>query len=160
MHTASQPQQRLTVAERLKAHLATVTPGKSFRLTAVHGPGDGVWQGDLGIEIVEPGVPAEYERVTAPTDADRQLAVENGAGSHHRLASLDGVTIYRPPGWGRRRVDLEGPYLVLTRPNAIVHEPGHSKPHGTVFIDAPCAIRIRYQRNLDLATGEPRRAMD
>lgn len=149
-----------SIVDRLKSHLSTISPGQSFNITAAHQPGEGVWQGDLGIEIVEPKVPTGYSLVKNPTDADRQLAVEAGAGSHHRLRSLEGVKIYRPANWGQDEADTSGPYIVLDRPNAIVHEPGHAHPHGTVNIDTPCSILIRYQRNLDAETRKEVRARD
>lgn len=150
-----------SVVDRLTSHLSTINPGQPFRLGAAHSPGDGVWQGDLGIEIVAGTTPPDgYELIERPTDADRQLAIEAGAGSHHRLRSFDGVTLYRPKDWGRSEADTRGPFIVFATPNAIVHEPGHDKPHGTVFIDNPCSILIRYQRNLDAQTRQEIRAGD
>lgn len=150
-----------TIADRLNQHLETVSPGQPFTLTAAHQPGDGVWQGDLGIEIVAGTKPPKgYRLVENPTDADRQLAIEAGAGSHHRLRTLEGVTLYRPTNWGQDDADLNGPFIVLACPNAIVHEPGHDRPHGTVTIEVPCSIQIRYQRNLDAETRREIRARD
>ena len=150
-----------TVVDRLKYHLSTISPGQPFTITSAHQPGDGVWQGDLGIEIVESGVPKGYTKVKKPTESDRQLAVEAGAGSHHRLRSLEGVELYHPPNWGQQdEADTAGPYVVLTKPNAIVHEPGHAHPHGTVTIEYPCSIQIRYQKNLDAETRREIRARD
>lgn len=150
-----------TVEARLAEHVSTISPGMPFRLTDAHQPGDGVWQGDLGIEIVSgTRPPSGYVLVKAPTDADRQLAVEAGSGSHHMLRSLDGVTMYRPKDWGKDEADTRGPFLVLSKANAIVHEPGHDKPHGTVFIDSPCSIQIRHQTNLDAITRREIRARD
>lgn len=137
------------IATKLRRHAATVTPGQPFRLTAAHAAGDGVWQGDLGIEIVAGTTPpAGYVKVENPKDADRQLAIEAGVGSHHRLRSFDGVTLYRPANWGKDDADLRGPFILFADPNAIVHEPGHDKPHGTVFVDAPMGVQCRYQRNM------------
>lgn len=156
-----------TVLDRLNKHSGAVSPGQPFRITNAHQPGEGVWQGDLGIEMVATGddianakPPAGYVLVRNPTDVDRQLAVEAGAGSHHRLRSLDGVRLYRPKDWGLDEADLRGPFVVFESPNAVVHEPGHDKPHGTVFIDTPCAVQIRYQRNLDAETRREIRARD
>ena len=150
-----------TVADRLSAHVSDISPGQPFRLTNAHQPGEGVWQGDLGIRIVAGVIPPEgYTLVESPTDADRQLAVEAGVGSHHRLRSLDGVKLYRPENWGRDDADTRGPFIVFVKPNAIVHEPGHDKPHGSVFIDAPCSVQIDYQRNLDAVTRREIRARD
>lgn len=147
------------VAETMKKHLETVSPGLPFRLTSTHTVGDGVWQGDLGIEIVK-GVPTGYTLVEKPTDADRQLVPESGQGSHHRIASLDGVKLYRPANWGREENDLRGPVVVFESPNSIVHEPGHDHPHGTVHIEEAMTIQCRYQRNLDAETRAEIRARD
>lgn len=136
------------VHDRLRQHLSTVSPGQPFTLSSAHQVGDGVWQGDLGIEIVS-RVPREYVEITNPTDADRQLVPEAGQGSHHRLRSLDGVRLFRPADWGQRSDDLRGPAVVFDRANAIVHEPGHAQPHGTVEIAAAMTVLCRYQQNLD-----------
>ena len=73
---------------------------------------------------------------------------EGGAGSHHRIQSLDNVKLYRPAHWGSNITDLRGPCIVFQTPNAIVHESGTSTPHGTVFIDTPMVVLCRYQLNL------------
>ena len=109
---------------------------------------------------VADAVPDGYELIKNPTDADRQLVPDNGRpGSHHRLASFDGVELYRPKDWGKDDTDLRGPAVVFTKPNSIVHERG-TQPHGTVFIDDPMTIVCRYQRNYDAEQKAARRAMD
>lgn len=150
----------VSIADRLKQHAESVTPGKPFHVTEAHAVGDEVWQGDLCIAVAVAKPPEGYVRVENPTEADRQLAVEAGAGSHHRIRSLDGVTLWRPKNWGKDDTDLRGPFVVFATPNAIVHEPGHDKPHGTVFIDAPMAVQCRQQRNLDAETRREIRARD
>lgn len=147
------------IAAKLRHHISTITPGKPFHLSGVHEVGDGVWQGDLGIEIAD-GVPADYVLIENPTDADRQLVPEGGQGSHHRIKSLDGVTIYRPIDWGQNDTDLRGPCIVFDTPNAIVHEPGTAHPHGTVFVDTPMTILCCYQRNLAADERAEMRARD
>ncbi len=147
------------VSKKLEAHLSTIAPGQPFRLNGTHTAGDGVWQGDLGIEVVDQ-VPKGYILVESPTDRDRQLVPESGQGSHHRIRSLEGVKVYRPADWGRTETDLRGPCVVFDRPNAIVHEPGHAHPHGTVYVDEPMTVLCRYQRNLDAETRQERRALD
>ena len=142
----------------LDKHLSTITPGQPFHLTGAHTTGDAVAQGDLLIEVVE-SIPSDYELVANPTDKDRQLVPESGAGSHHRVQSLKGVKIYRPANWGTTVTDLRGPCIVFESANAVVHEPGHAYPHGTVFIDGPMTVNTTYQRNLD-AEQKERRAMD
>lgn len=147
------------VASKLKTHTDSVSPGNPTTLGAVHQHGDGVWQGDLGIEIVSK-VPPGYVQVENPTDADRQLVPEGGQGSHHRLRSFDGVKLYRPADWGQNETDLRGPCIVFTEPNAIMHEPGHDKPHGAVNIECPMTVLCRYQRNLASDEREATRAAD
>lgn len=141
------------------AHNETVTPGQPFTLSDVHQPGEGVWQGDLGVEVVD-AIPADYVEVKDLADSDRQLVPEGGAGSHHRIRSLDGVTLYRPKGWGESETDLRGPCVVFDTPNEIVHQPGHGRPHGTVVIASAMIVLCRYQRNLAADEREARRAMD
>lgn len=136
------------VLKKHNEHLATIHPGQPFSLTDAHSVGDGVWQGDLGIEIVS-GVPLGYELVANPTDADRQLVPLDGSpGSHHRVRSLDGVELYRPVDWGKRADDLRGPCVRFLSANEIVHEPGTDKPHGTVRIESPMTVLCRYQRHM------------
>ena len=151
------------VSKRLTEHATTVSPGLPAMLSLAHQVGDGVWQGDLGIEIVD-AIPGDYVEVTDPTDADRQLVPEGGAGSHHRLTSFDGVRLFRPTNWGKSETDLRGPAMILTKTIDIVHEPGHTKPHGTVTIEVDPTegrkIACRYQRNLAADEREARRAAD
>lgn len=148
-----------SVVRTLTEHVERVEPGQPYRLTDAHKPGEGVWQGDLGLEIVK-SVPRGYERVDAK-DIDRQLVpLGGGPGSHHMLRSLDGVTLYRPEGWGESDTDLRGPCVVFDKPNAIEHNSGTTHPHGTVFIDAPMTVLCRYQRNLAADEREARRAAD
>lgn len=148
------------LTQTMTEHLETVTPGQPAELNGSHQAGDGVWQGDLGIEIVD-NVPEDYEIVENPTDEDRQLVpLDGGPGSHHRVASFDGVTLYRPRDWGQDESDLRGPCVVFDKPNRIVHEPGHSHPHGTVDITVPMTVLCRYQRNLEADERAARRAAD
>lgn len=150
----------VTPAERLSAHLETISPGLPYRLGDHNSIGDMVVQGDLMITVVEhQSVPEGYELVQRPTDADRQLVPDDGGpGSHHRLASLDGVTLYRPRDWGADSTDYAGPLVIFDRPNAIPHEAG-ANPHGTVYVDSAMSVLCEYQRNLSVE-GIARRARD
>ena len=147
-----------SVQKNLQSHLSSISPGQPFRLTSSHSIGDGVWQGDLGISIVSK-VPSDYVEIMNPQDVDRQLVPESGQGSHHRLKSLIGVRIFHPKDWGVSPTNLRGPFIILTFPNEIVHEPGHDHPHGTIFIDEPMIIECRYQRNWSKEQRE-RRTLD
>lgn len=143
------------VNQTRRQHQEGVSPGQPFRLTGAHAVGEGVWQGDLGIGIVD-RVPEGYVEVKTPKDEHRQLVPEGGQGSHHRIASLDGVRIFLPPAWGENSADLRGPVVVFSGPNSIVHEPGTDKHHGTVVIEAPMTVQCTYQRNLDQEEREMR----
>ena len=141
-------------------HLQTVSPGLPATISDQHEIGEGAWQGDLGVEIID-AVPGDYELIAKPADSDRQLVpLDGGPGSHHRLKTLDGVTLYRPKRWGKDETDLRGPVFVITEPNEIVHEPGHGKPHGTVHLERTGIYRCRYQRNLDVERKAEIRARD
>ena len=152
------------VSRKLRDHLNTITPGKPFTITDAHTVGDRVWQGDLGLQIVD-RVPAGYEEIKNPTDADRKLVPGGNQGSHHNLKSLDGVRIFKPKNWGVSPNDLNGPCLIFDDSrgkHAIVHEPGTAHPHGTVFIDTGVSTTIlcTYQRNLAADELVERRAQD
>ena len=148
------------ITKTLEHTVATVSPGNPASITGAHSAGEGVWQGDLGLEVTDM-VPSDYVLIENPTNKDRQLVpLDGGPGSHHMLASFDGVTLYRPKDWGESDTDLRGPCVVFERPNSIVHEPGHSHPHGTVTIESPMTILCRYQRNLAADERAARRAAD
>ncbi|MEN1706396.1 MAG: hypothetical protein AAGJ54_12900 [Planctomycetota bacterium] len=147
------------VADRFASHAETVSPGLPYTLTGAHSVGDVVHQGDLILEVAG-SVPDGYVEVADPDDRDRQLVPFDGnPGSHHRLRSFQGVRLFRPEGWGQDETDLRGPAVVFASPNAIVHESGKDKPHGTVEIANPMTIVCTYQRNLD-AEGRAARARD
>lgn len=153
-------QQTITdTARRILSHVSRVGPGAPIHWTDAIRIGEYAHQGDLIlVRVARP--PRDFTLVPNPTDADRQLVPEAGAGSHHRLRSLEGVDIYRPVGYGPDMEGLLGPCVVFGSPNAIDHEPGTDTPHGTHFIDAPMTIQCRYQRNLDAETRRERRAAD
>lgn len=133
--------------KELEKRQATVSPGLPACITKVNVVGDVIAQGDMMIELVN-DIPRQMILVEDPGDADRQLVPDgSGPGSHHRLASLEGVRLYRPKDWGPDYLGLVGPCMVLSQPNEIVHE-REDKPHGTVKIDVPCILAITYQRNL------------
>lgn len=135
------------VAKTLQTHVSEVAPGNPFHLSSRNSINDGVAQGDLNVVVAENKVPKGFVKVE-PSEANRQLAIEAGVGSHHRIKSWDGVEMWRSPDWGKNDSNLTGPFIRFTKPNAIVHEPGHAHPHGTVFIDDALCIQISYQRNL------------
>lgn len=137
---------------RMQSHLESVCPGEAFTLSDAADVGDGVWQGDLGIEIVA-AVPDEYVQVKNPMAADKQLVPGNTQGSRHCLDSLRGVTIYRPAKWDAE--SLQGPCLVLAQARTITHP-----THGDVIIPAGRTVLCRYQREFDAEQKRERRARD
>lgn len=150
----------MTTIERIQKHAATikagehesVKPGQPFGFTEACQPGDGVWQGDLGIEIVA-GVPDGYEQVKNPKSADKQLVPGQTQGARHCLDSLVGVKLYRPTEWGPE--SLQGPCLVITKTRKILHP-----THGAVTVPAGFTVLCRYQREWDKEQAKQRRARD
>lgn len=149
-----------SVIERIQKHVQrvaageheTVRPGQAFRVTEAASVGDGVWQGDLGLEIVA-AVPAGYQRVSKPRAADKQLVPGNTKGARHCLDSLAGVQLYRPENWSEE--SLQGPCLVLTKARQVLHP-----THGAVSIPAGFTVLCRYQREWDKEQAKERRARD
>lgn len=150
----------LTPIEKLQRHARRigsgnherVKPGMPFRITEAASVGDGVWQGDLGLEIVV-AVPPGYVLVERPSGADRQLVPGNTQGARHCLDSLDGVTLYRPARWSEE--SLAGPCIVLEQERTILHP-----THGPVTIPAGFTVLCRYQREWDREQQQERRARD
>lgn len=140
-------------ARRIAAGEEKVKPGMPWAFTGAASIGDGVWQGDLGIEIVS-AVPKDYAEIKNPRDMDRQLVPGNTQGSRHCLRSLDGVRIFKPKGWGVGE-SLRGPALVLAKEATIEHP-----THGDVTIPAGFTILCRYQRVWDQEQRAERRSQD
>lgn len=135
-------------------------PGAPQHMTSALTPKDRpVAQGDLYFKVVS-AVPKGYTRLDKPP---LQLVPESGAGSHHRLDSLDGVEFWVPKGWNVSDgswESLEGPCLVLTEQRTVVHDPGTAHPHGPVTIDAGLIVECRYQRNWSQEQRREARARD
>lgn len=141
-------------ADSIKSGTLHVSPGQPFRFGPQHQAGDGTWQGDLGIELVD-AVPDGWERVEHPTDDDRRMVPGTEDGARHILDSLHGVTLYRRADWG---VDsLHGPVLVLAEERMIEHH-GAGR-HGTVHL-VPGIYLLRYQRSYDAVQRSARRTID
>lgn len=142
-----------TTIERLQQHASEkVSPGMPASFTTACGPGDGIWQGDLGLEIVA-SVPNNYALVKKPRSADKQLVPGNTQGSRHCLDALVGVKLYRPKGWGGESV--RGPCFVTTKERKVLHP-----THGAVTIPAGLIVLCRYQREWDKEQELARRAQD
>lgn len=128
-----------------------ITPGAPMTISAAATPGDGVWQGDLGLEIVE-CVPSNYVKAQKPS---LQLVPGNTQGARHCLDSLAGVEMFLPPHWGDDFDSLKGPCFVLSKTRTVVHP-----VHGDVTIPAGFTVLCRYQRNYDAAQQREHRAYD
>ena len=138
-------------ATRLKRGNARIKPGQPFRLNEACSVGDGVWQGDLGVEIVAE-IPPEYI-VRRHGDDFRQLVPGNTSGARHCLDK--DIVQYIPEGWGENYTGLKGPAFTAQEETRILHP-----THGDVVISAGHIIATRYQRNLDEDTRRERRALD
>lgn len=140
-------------AKRIAGGKAKVHPGQPHRISEAASVGDGVWQGDLGIEIVAK-VPADYVRVKNPKASELQLVPGNTEGAKHCLDSCDGVVMHRPKGWPNAE-SLVGPCLTLTKERTILHP-----KHGNVTIPAGFTVLCRYQREYDAELKRERRNAD
>lgn len=141
-----------SVIDRMECHLETVSPGLPFEISAAADVGDGVWQGDLGLEIVA-GVPAGYERVKGNSAKLKQLVRGSTEGSRHCLDSLRGVELYHPANWTDE--SLVGPCFI-TKQQRVVQHP----KHGDVTVPAGTTILCRYQREFDSEQRRERRNQD
>lgn len=140
-------------AKRIAGGKAKIHPGQPHRISEAASVGDGVWQGDLGLEIAAK-VPSDYVRVEKPTTRDCQLVPGNTEGAKHCLDSFAGVELYRPKEWPNAE-SLTGPCLVLTQERTVLHP-----KHGNVTIPAGFTIQCRYQREYDAELKRERRNAD
>ena len=140
----------------IKTGNGKIAPGQEVRISRGVAPGDGGWQGDLKILIVD-RLPADYIRIKSPKEIDKQLVPGNTQGSRHCLESLDTVELYHPPGFSHDMSyeDFAGPGIVCLSETRILHA-----THGAVIAFAGLSILFRYQRNLDVETKRERRALD
>lgn len=143
-------------ATRIARGNARVKPGEPHRISDAASVGDGVWQGDLGLELVEVDrATIGMTRVDAPTDAHRQLVPGSTQGARHCLDSVDGVSLWLPRGWGESYEGLAGPVFLASRDVTVTHP-----THGDVTVPAGVAIACRYQREYDAELRRERRAAD
>jgi len=130
-----------------------VGPGQPMSLNDAATIGDGVWQGDLGIEVVA-GKPAGYVDAKPQT----QLVPGNTVGARHILQDLTTVVDFAlPTNWSTDASyeGLQGPYFRCAAATTIAHP-----VHGPVNVAAGHCVQLRYQRDLDLDTLRERRALD
>lgn len=138
-------------AENIKNGLETVKPGMPFKMTTAATVGDGVWQGDLGLEVIEK-VPSNYVKVNNVGNTT-QLVRGNTIGSRHCLDSLQGVELYHPNDWSDE--SLFGPVFITSLERTVLHP-----THGAVVIPAGMTILCRYQREWDKELAKERRTRD
>lgn len=140
-------------ATRIANGKARVKPGQSFRLNEAAAVGDGVWQGDLGIEIIA-AIPTEF----VACGPFAQLVPGNTTGSRHTIEDVATIgDFHRPSNW-TSDADYEGllgPAFLAVRETNITHP-----THGAVLVAAGHMVQIRYQRNQDLIAKQARRARD
>ncbi len=128
-----------------------IGPGNAFRINEAAGIGDGVWQGDLGIEVVE-AIPEHY----VASKPKKQLVPGDTRGARHCIKNVTTIKQFSlPPDWGDDYIGLEGPAFVCVKETTIPHP-----IHADVHIAPGHTIRLRYQRNLDEETKRERRAID
>lgn len=145
------------VIDRIEAHARriaageheTVRPGQPFRLNEAASVGDGVWQGDLGLEVVE-SPPVGHVKAKMPLT---QLVPGETRGARHCLDSVDGVEMWLPGEWPR--VTQLGPCFRLSRERTVEHP-----IHGDVTIAAGHTILCSYQRDYDFVAKQERRNAD
>jgi len=131
-----------------------VQPGHSYRISEAASVGDGVWQGDLGLEIID-SIPKGYTNISNPTEAALKLVPGQTQGSRHCLDSLDGVELYWPPNYGENYNGLMGPAFKLNKERTVKHP-----VHGDVTIPKGFTISCNYQREYDFELRKERRMRD
>lgn len=133
---------------------AKVHPGQPTSFPEAASVNDEIWQGDLGIVVIEK-VPTQYSLIAQPSEQDKQLVPGNTEGAKHCLDSFMGVEIYRHGDWGQNYEGLEGPVLKLKEERTIEHP-----KHGNVTIPAGFIVQCRYQREWDSELARERRNAD
>lgn len=141
------------LVSKMSQHLESVHPGQDAEFTEACVPGDAIWQGDLCLKIMET-VPGGMILLENPSEEDRQLVPEGGEGSRHKLASLEGVELYRPADWPNEE-SLVGPCFKLSKANTVTHP-----RHGDVKIPSGFTVGCFYQREFDAEQKRERRARD
>ncbi len=139
-------------AKDIREGRAKIGPGNPIRISEAADVGEGVWQGDLGIEIVDTTPPLAK---AIWIKGDLQLVPGNTQGSKHVLQSAENCLLWMPDGWGHYYEGLIGPTIKCLAESTIVHP-----THGAVTIPADRIVRIRYQRERDAELKRDRRNAD
>lgn len=131
----------------------TVKPGMPQAFSEASVEGDVIWQGDLGIAIVDDAIPEDYVKVKIK-DLCLVPSSDNSIGSRHCLGSKEGVEMWTPEQWDSE--SMFGPYLRLSNGADVTHP-----VHGDVHIPSSFkCIQILYQREYDEELKRERRAKD
>jgi len=131
----------------------SVKPGDPITITSAAQAGDAVWQGDLGLVVID-AVPEGHLELTDPLKEEhRQLVPGNTEGAKHCLSSIEGVRMFRRADWGF--ASLSGPVFVSETDISVVHP-----VHGDVNIPGGTMIECIYQREWDAEQARERRAAD
>lgn len=140
-----------TIEKMVKFIHEEVRPGEPWAFNEAASVGDGVWQGDLGLELVGQ-IPEGYTEVKNPTVQDRQLVPGNTQGARHCL-SHSKVRLFRPEQWGEE--SLLGPAFEVLEAVDVLHP-----THGRITIPAGFVVLCRYQRVWDQEQRRERRSRD
>lgn len=140
-------------ATRIANGKARVQPGQPLSIHEGVSIGDGIWQGDLGIEVIDAIPPGHVQAVPCT-----QLVPGNTIGSRHTLKDTSTVDQFHLPSDWTDEPDhdgLWGPVFRAKEETTIEHP-----THGDVTIAAGHLIRCRYQRNWDAQQRRERRSID
>lgn len=142
--------------QTLKAGKGKVLPGQELHISEAAQPGDGVYQGDVLLALIDE-IPSGFVEVDLPADGDAQLAPGNTKGSRHCIDDLTTCVVYLPPGFSRDSSyeGYLGPVLVCHAETRITHP-----EHGDVIIPSDRIIQCAYQRIYDDELKRARRARD
>lgn len=142
-------------AEKIASGGAKIHPGQPFTFSPAMQAGDGVWQGDLGIELVDE-IPKGYKKLETEKRDSLQLVPGNTQGSRHVLLNPQQCEVYFPEKWNADDYeDLEGPCIKALADAEISHP-----THGSVTVLGGQTVRCRYQREFDLEQKRERRNAD
>lgn len=141
------------VLETFDIHMETVAPGQPAQFTEACVAGDTIWQGDLGITMVD-AVPKGYQTKCPVENHDtKQLVPGNTTGARHCFNTMEGVELHYPEDWGKEEC-LDGPTAVVSGGQVIEHP-----KHGNVTL-VKGVFKFSYQREFDAEQKRERRARD
>jgi hypothetical protein len=149
----------VSTCERIRSGDHDLKPGTPVYLTGAESVGDAISQGDFWI-VVSDKTP---DQVKADPNFkysknQEQLVVGNTEGAKHCLCQGDAtnsaVDVYIPTDWNEE--SMQGPFLVVKKPGAIVMHPKHGHVHPYKDTVYECL----YQKELDREQKAERRSRD